>query len=258
MSTPAISILMPVYNARATLEHSVGSALEQSCPDWELIMIDDGSTDGSAERAAELAARDPRLRLLIPGGNHGAAAARNHGLAQARGRYIAFLDADDRWHPDKLSRQLDFMQRTGAGLSFTAYDRVDPQGALIDHVSAPPVLDYAAMLGPNRMGCLTAIYDAGQLGPQPMPDLPLQHDYALWLRLIRLGGPARGLDETLGFCRIAGGTLSSAKHRAVRDIWKVWRGEEGLSRAASLGALWRYARFSLRHRLYRPPTRRSG
>lgn len=249
MTAPAVSVLMPVYNAEATLARSVGSVCAQSRGDWELLLIDDGSRDGSAALAARLAEGDPRIRSLVPGGNRGAAAARNAGLAEARGRHIAFLDADDRWHPEKLARQLAFMADSGAALSHTAYLRVDAQDRLIARQRAWPVLDYRAMLGPNRMGCLTVIYDRARLGCQPMPELPLQHDYALWLRLLRLGGPARGLDEALAWCRIAPGSLSSDKAAAVRDIWRVWRHEEGLSRAASLGALWRYGTYSLRHRL---------
>lgn len=254
MSVPAISILMPIYNAGATLEHSVRSVLMQSRPDWELIMIDDGSTDGSADLAADLAARDPRLKLLIPGGNRGAAAARNHGLEQTRGRYIAFLDADDRWYPDKLERQLAHMQAKEIGLSYTGYDRVTPDGRLIARERVPETLDYTAMLGANRMGCLTVIYDSTRLGRQPMPDLPLQHDYALWLRLLRIGGPASGLDEALACYRVGSGTLSASKTRAVRDIWRVWRREEGLPLLTSLGAFRRYARYSLRYRLIQRPT----
>lgn len=257
MSAPTISILMPIYNARSTLEASVASVLDQSCPDWELLMIEDGSTDGSAALAAHLAAGDPRLRLLCPGGNRGAAQARNHGLEHARGRYIGFLDADDRWHRDKLARQLAFMRATGVALSYTGCERVTPEGRLIVRQAVPEHLDYAAMLGPNRISCLTAIYDSARLGRQPMPDLPLQHDYGLWLRLLRIGGPAAGLNEVLASYRVGRGSLSSSKIRAVRDIWRVWRREERLGLLTSLGALRRYVLFSLRHRLVQRPSRRS-
>ncbi|RUS64842.1 glycosyltransferase family 2 protein [Pseudorhodobacter sp. E13] len=254
MPRPTTSILMPIYNAQDTLARSVGSVLGQSRDDWELLLVEDGSRDASPALAADLAARDPRVRLLVPGGNHGAAAARNHGLSQARGRYIAFLDADDRWHPDKLARQLAFMQENQIGLSYTSYARLTPDDKLIARETAPARLDYKSMLGPNRMGCLTVIYDSHRFsGPQPMPDLPLQHDYALWLRLLRLGGPAFGLDETLAYFRVGVGTLSGSKRRAVRDIWKVWRKEEGLSRAQSLAAFARYAGHSLRHRVFQRP-----
>lgn len=255
MTDPTVSILMPLFNAEATLMHSVDSVLAQSRPDWELVMIEDGSADGTAALAARLAGQDARIRLLAPGGNRGAAGARNLGLAQARGRYIAFLDADDRWHPEKLRRQLDFMRQTGAGLSHTSYLRTTADDRPIAIARARPALDYRSMLGPNRMGCLTVIYDRERFDAQPMPDLPLQHDYALWLRLLRLGGPAYGLDEVLAFYRVGRRTLSSAKSAAIRDIWRVWRQHEGLSRMASLGALRRYAAYSLRYRVRSAPAR---
>lgn len=254
MTVPQTSILMPLYNAEATLERSVASVCAQSRTDWELLMVDDGSTDATPTLAARLAGVDPRLRLLVPGGNRGAAAARNVALVKARGRYIAFLDADDRWHPDKLMRQLAFMTDTGSGLSHTSYARLTSDDRLVAIEHALPVLDYRSMLGPNRMGCLTVMYDRACFGKQPMPELRLQHDYALWLRLLRSGGgPARGLDEILACYRVGSDSLSSSKGAAIRDIWKVWRHEEELSFMTSLGAFARYTAYGIRHRLLPRP-----
>ncbi|WP_179381802.1 glycosyltransferase family 2 protein [Jannaschia marina] len=250
MPTPAVSVLMPFHGAAPFLGASIASVCAQTRTDWELMLVADAP--GAEARAVARAAAegDPRIRLLDTGARgpagRGAAQARNLGLAQARGGHIAFLDADDLWAPEKLERQLAFMAETGATLSHTAYIRAS--GEHRTRVAARDRLDYAAMLGPNPMGCLTVIYDRHRLGAQPMPELPLQHDYALWLRLVRLGGPARGLDEVLATYRVAPASLSADKRAAVRDIWRVWRREEGLSRRRSAGALWRYAVFSLRHR----------
>lgn len=242
---------MPLYQGAATLGDAVASVQAQTSTDWELIVADDGSTDGGPALAETLAAADPRVRLVRLERNCGAAAARNAALALARGRYVAFLDADDRWLPGKLERQLAFMAETGAALTFTAYLRTDETGRVLARAGARDRVDYAGMLGANPIGCLTAVYDRARLGPQPMPeDLPRQHDYALWLRLVRLGGPARGLDEALAVYRVGRGTLSANKVAAARDIWRVWRHHEGLGRAAAMAAFGRYAAHSLRHRLF--------
>lgn len=242
---------MPFHGDCPTLAGSVASVRGQCFQDWELLLISDHAGSGPLAVARDLAAQDPRIHLL-QSTETGAAAARNHGLAAAQGRFIACLDSDDCWHRDKLTRHLAFMAKTGAALSFTAYRRVDPLGQELARVPARAKVTYRDMLGPNLMGCLTVIYDRQVFGPQPMPDLPLQHDYALWLRLLRLGEAmgqvAHGLDEVLADYRVSRGSLSGRKRYAVRDIWRVWRQEEGLPLGACLRALARYGWHSLRHR----------
>ncbi len=255
----AVTVLMPVHNAAATLRDAVGSVRGQSRGDWELILIDDASTDGSGALAQDLAGEDGRIRLLTLPHNQGAAAARNHGLALARGRYIAFLDADDLWHPEKLARQLDFLARTGAALSFTGYSRVAADGRRIASVQVPDAVDHATLLRRNLLGCLTVIYDSARCGPVPMPGLRRQHDFALWLDLTRRFGPARGLNQDLATYRVAPGSLSGSRLAAARDLWRVYRQCEGLSFLRTLGYFGGYLAFALRHRLIqRPDSRRDA
>lgn len=249
----AVTVLMPVHNAAATLRQAVASVRAQSRGDWELILIDDASTDGSGALAQELAGEDARIRLLTLPQNLGAAAARNHGLAQARGRFIAFLDADDRWHPEKLARQLEFMARTGAALSFTGYSRVAADGRRIAAVQVPESVDHATLLRRNLLGCLTVIYDSRACGRVPMPGLRRQHDFALWLDLTRRFGPARGLNQDLATYRVAPGSLSGSRLAAARDLWRVYRQCEGLSALSALGYFGGYLAFALRHRLVQRP-----
>lgn len=247
---PAVSILMPVHDAGATLAASVASVRAQTRGDWELWLVDDASRDGSGALVRALAASDPRIRAAALPVNRGAAAARNHALTLARGRHVAFLDADDLWHPDKLARQLAFMARTGAVLSFTGYSRVDAEGRLIARQRVPATVDHATLLRRNLLGCLTVIHDTARTGKVPMPDLRRQHDYALWLELTRRFGPAMGLDEDLAVYRVGGaGALSGNRLAAARDLWRVYRRCEGLPLIPALGYFGGYLRFALRERL---------
>jgi teichuronic acid biosynthesis glycosyltransferase TuaG len=246
---PKVSILMPVRNGAGLLGAAIASVVAQEYRDWELLVIDDASSDDSARIAQDAAGSDARIIPIRLRENRGAAGARNAGLLQARGQFIAFLDADDRWMPEKLGLQIAFMQETGAPLSFTGYLRRDAKGALLGQVRAEAEITYDRLLERNHLGCLTVIYDRAQTGDQPMPDLPRQHDYALWLRIVRLFGPARGLPQPLAEYTVAPGSLSARKLAAAADTWRVLRHCEGLGLARAVPAFVSYAAYGLRHRL---------
>jgi len=241
---------MPVFNCKHSLAQSVESVRNQTYQDWELLLVDDGSADGTAEFALGLSGTDKRIRLLTMDSNMGAAAARNYGLEAARGRFIAFLDADDLWCPDKLQRQLDFMKERNAKLSFTGYSRFSEQGELKERVSAMAVVDYETLLKRNVIGCLTVIYDSKLIGKWPMPQLWRQHDFALWLQIIRKTGPALGLDEDLAVYRVASGSLSANKLAGALDMWCIFRQYEKLSLTKSLWYFANYAYYGIRYRLF--------
>ncbi len=230
-----VSILTPVYGAKATLARTVASVRAQDFADWEMILSDDASTDGSWDLAEALAAEDPRLRLLRAPVNGGAARARNAALAEARGRYIAFLDADDEWLPDKLSRQLAFMETTGAAFSYTGFYRV--KNGVESAVRVPTSVTHATLLKGNVIGCLTAIYDTRALGKVEMPDLRRRQDYGLWLKLLKRVERAHCLPEPLARHHQREGSLSSARLRATLATWQLYRQVEGLSRRQALRSL---------------------
>lgn len=244
---------MPVHDACATLEQSVSSVCAQSFQDWELLIVDDASSDGSDKIARALGAKDARIRVLEMESNKGAAAARNHALAHAQGRYIAFLDADDLWHPEKLTRQLAFMQDNNAALCCTAYARMAPSHALIEQVNVETKISYNNLLQRNLMGCLTVVYDTAELGKVDMPLLTRQQDYALWLQLARRANGAYGLNEVLAIYRVGQGTLSSNKAAGAYDIWRIYRKCEGLGIITSAWYFAHYAWYGLRHRLFQRP-----
>lgn len=242
---PEVSIVLPAWNAAATLDEAIASVQAQDGPDWELIVVDDGSTDATGRIAATAARRDGRIRVVRLGVRGGAAAARNQGLIMARARRVAFLDADDLWLPGKLSAQVAHMAATGAGMSFTGYLYRDARGDRCVHV--PARVDHAALLQGNVIGCLTVMLDRDRVpGPLRFPPLARRQDFALWLRLLKSGVVAAGLDQVLAVHRRRAGSLSSARLASAVATWGVYRGQEGLGRAASTGFLarhlWRRAR----------------
>jgi glycosyltransferase involved in cell wall biosynthesis len=247
---PLVSVVTPVWNAAATLPGTVASVRAQSLPDWELLLVDDASTDGSRELARALAAEDARIRPLARARNGGAAAARNDAIRAARGRLVAFLDADDRWHPEKLARQAAFMAAGGHALVYSAYRRVASDGTPLGTVRPPARVSRDELLKGNVIGCLTAVYDTAVFGKAEMPDLRRRQDYGLWLQLLRRVPFAHGLAEVLADYRVADGSLSGERLAAAKATWTLYRELEGLGRAR--------AGFYLAHNLARAALKRAG
>ncbi|MBR3734445.1 MAG: glycosyltransferase family 2 protein [Lachnospiraceae bacterium] len=231
MNQPPVSIVMPVHNAEAVLEETVRSVLEQSFGDYELIMVEDNSSDGSLRLMRRLAEEDKRIRVLVNDGEHGAALARNLGIKAAAGRYLTYLDADDIWRKDKLKKTLRFMKERGASFVFTAYEFGDENAKGTGRVvHVPPVLDYAHALTRTIIFTSTVMLDLEKLGKKKvlMPPVPSE-DTASWWRILRSGTDAYGLDENLVIYRRAGKSLSSNKMVAVKRIWYLYRKQARLS-----------------------------
>ena len=229
---PAVSVLMPAFRAAATLPAAVASVQAQTFADWELLIVDDASDDATAGTVARLAEAEPRIRALHLGLNGGAARARNRALAMARGRYIAFLDADDLWLPGKLERQIGFMRETGTALTYAGYF-IESPGGHRSRIRVPPRVTHDALLRGNVIGCLTAVYDSAVLGKVEMPDIRMRQDFGLWLRILARIPEARGLDEPLAVYRRRSGSLSSSIWRRVAGNWMLFRRSEGLGRLAA-------------------------
>ncbi len=253
---PLVSVVMPVYNSATTLGASIRSVLAQTHTNLELLITDDASTDGSMDLLKEFAARDERVLPEPAPGRGGAARARNLAIARARGHFVAFLDSDDLWLPEKLEHQLAFAATAGAPLTFTSYYKVDadfagdaadftPNGRV---VAARESVDYRAMLTQDHIGALTAMYDRTVLGTRLMPDIPKRQDYGLWLALLRDGAEARGLPEPLALYRAGrpGSLSSSNKFALIPHNWALYRSVEHLSVPRSTRALVGAAFHSLR------------
>jgi glycosyltransferase involved in cell wall biosynthesis len=234
MRTPLVSIVMPLYNAAPHVAQAVASVTAQTLPDWELLVVDDGSTDGGDTEVARRAAADDRIVPLRHPRNLGAAAARNTATGQARGRWIAFLDADDAWDPEKLARTVAFAEASGHAFVHHWYRRIEADGTpRPGEVTAPPVLTYADLLRANRIGCLTAMYDADRIGKVYAPDIAARNDYATWLGVLRRTGTAHCLPEVLASYRLSPGSISRNKLGLIAHHYHLFRNVEGLSLPAS-------------------------
>jgi teichuronic acid biosynthesis glycosyltransferase TuaG len=236
-----VSVVMPAYNATATLEASMRSALAQTHADVELLVVDDCSTDGTWDVVQRLAAEDPRVVPIRQPRNAGVAAARNAGIEAATGRYIAFLDSDDRWYPDKLAIQLAAMRTEGAAVGYAAYERVDAAGRVLSRVRPPPRAGYARMLKGNCIGNLTGIYDRA-IG-EPRFSRMGHEDYAFWLQVVRMAGQAvcAPPERILASYLVRPGSLSANKLRAARWQWRIYRESE---RLGIVRAGWYFAHYA--------------
>ncbi|MCR5507522.1 MAG: glycosyltransferase [Lachnospiraceae bacterium] len=230
MSKGLVSVIVPVYNAGKWIEDTILSVKSQTYRDWELILVDDGSTDDSVEVIKGFV--DDRIILVDPGAkNMGAAHARNRGVETAKGRYISYIDADDLWSPDKLEKQLAFMEENEAAFSFTGYEFADESGVGVSKiVRVPKTITYRQALKNTTIFTSTVMFDMEKLGKDDimMPDVPSE-DTATWWKVLKKVHKAYGLDEALTLYRRSGGTLSSNKMTAIQRIWNLYRNVEGLN-----------------------------
>lgn len=241
---PLVSVITPSFNSARFISETLLSVQRQTVSDWEMIVVDDHSTDASFEIVSTASEQDHRIRLVSsPAGRKGAAHARNFAMELAKGRYIAFLDSDDVWMPEKLERQLAFMAAVGSPFSYTSYALMRRDGVIFkDRLPIPPRLTHDDLLRTCPIGCLTVIYDTAALGKQYMPDLAKGQDYALWLQILRQVPEAHGLDEVLGLYRTGGTSLSSNKLEKARCIWSIYRDIEGQSWPRAMFHLLRYSK----------------
>lgn len=242
----SFSVIMPVYNAEKTLRQAVQSVLNQSLPDFELIAVNDASTDTSLAILEEYAAKDNRIKVYSFEKNAGVAVARNKAIEQAQYRYICFLDSDDLWLPQKLQQQhLAFEQ--GKAVLFSSYIRFDEKGKE-NTVMAPLSVSYQQLLFGNCIGNLTGAYDAEKLGKFFQKNIG-HEDYLMWLQIVQKAGKAYGIAEPLARYRVAEGSLSANKIKAAQWMWAIYRKELGLGVCKSSYLFCFYIKNALQKRL---------
>lgn len=228
-----VSIITPSYNCAEFVGETIESIQAQTYGNWELLITDDCSTDESCAVIQQYADADSRIRLLKLKKNSGAGVARNNSIKEAKGRYIAFCDSDDRWYPEKLEEQLRFMEENDCSLSYTSYDTCDEQGHIVGFVECLKYLNYPKILRDNGIGCLTAMYDTAKIGKHFMPSIRKRQDWCLWLDIIKHHGRARGLQKPLALYRVRKGSISSNKIEMLKYNFNVYHDVLGYSRPVS-------------------------
>lgn len=243
---PLVSIITPLYNAASYIAQTITSITEQHYTNWEHIIVDDGSTDNSVAIVITLAKKDPRIKLSIGAKNNGAAFCRNKATTLAQGKYIAFLDADDLWHPEKLERQITFMEQQQCDVSYTSYIHINAAGnSLQKRIKALPKLSYQKQHSNNYIGNLTGVYNCETLGKIIAPNIRKRQDWAVWLDAIKKSRkPALGLLEDLGYYRVHEASMSANKLDLVKYNYAFYNQYLGYSKITSgfylLRFFWEY------------------
>lgn len=229
MEEGLVSIVMPTYNCADYIGVTLQSVLAQTYEMWELIIIDDVSTDHTKKVVEEFAEQDKRIRYVKLEKNSGAAVARNRGIEEARGDYIAFLDSDDLWKKDKLEKQVRFMQEHQYAFTFTSYDLIDEVGNKLNKcVEVPEKIDYDTLLYNTPIFTSAVMYDKKQLNDVRMPMLKRGQDVATWLQMLKKVPYAYGIKESLVFYRIRENSLSTGIMTKLKRRWKIYREIEKL------------------------------
>lgn len=236
MRNNLVSIITPVYNAERYVGLTIESVLSQTYRDWEMIIVNDGSTDGSEEVIRRYASRDSRIKCFSQQ-NAGSAAARNNGIRRAEGRYICLLDADDMWDSDFLEMQLKLMKRKNAQLVYSSFRRVDADGKeCLRPFLVPKSISYTDMLKTNSIGCLTGIYDSKKYGKFYLHEElgSLRDDYVYWLEILKKVGLAHGNQQVLASYRILSTSQTHDKRKMIKHQYNVYRNVIHLNLVKSL------------------------
>lgn len=218
-----VSVIMPAYNSAAFIAESIRSVLQQTYQNWELLIIDDASQDGTVSIIEKFQATEPRIIFFQNNSNQGAGVSRNKGIEAAQGPYIAFLDADDLWLPHKLKVQLEFMQAQDLAMTYSSYFLMDEQGNDLDKkVTALPILSLKKLLKSNYVGNLTGIYNEQKLGKVYCPELRKRQDWALWLSILKKIGHTKGIVEPLAKYRIRENSISNNKTALLKYNYLIY------------------------------------
>lgn len=247
---PLVSIIVPCYNMEHFIADTIMSVKRQTFSNWELLIVDDVSVDNTVPVIEKFCADDNRIHLAVNEQHTGIAPSRNKAINMAKGRFLAFLDADDVWHPEKLERQLKFMQEQKIGLSYSSYDLVDEIGKPLGKViKTAGTLTHQDYLRNTIIGCSTVMVDTQLVGQVTVPDFRTSEDTATWLDIMKKGFKAYAIEEPLTSYRIREKSASSNKLKAASDLWRVYRKHEKMSFFKTLYFFFCYAFNAIKKRL---------
>lgn len=230
-----VSVIMPIYNAEKYLIDALNSIFDQDYKNIEIVLVDDCSNDGSAKIIKDFQKTHPEIVYFLQEKNMGAGAARNKALELAKGQYVAFLDSDDVWLPEKISRQIELMNSTKSPFSYTAIEMMDADGVTTKSKrNIKESCDYKYLLHNTIIATSSVVIDRRELGDFRMPLRRGGQDYATWLMLLRNGAVAKGINEAFVRYRVASGSLSSNKFKSIKQVWEIQTQDEkiGKMRAA--------------------------
>tara|TARA_B100000029_G_scaffold82034_1_gene72922 strand:+ start:630 stop:1388 length:759 start_codon:yes stop_codon:yes gene_type:complete len=223
MNNELVSIITPLYNSEQFIKDTIESVINQTYKNWEMIIVDDASSDKSVTIVEKI--NNNKIILIKNEINIGPALTRNKAIERSSGRYIAFLDSDDLWHPDKLAKQLKFMNDNNYSFSFSAYEKIDDLGYKMGSYYPDKIkINYQDLLKTNYIGCLTSIIDLKLLGKKYfMPNIEKRQDQALWLLILKDKVSAYCLNELLAKYRVRKGSISKNKLSNIKFQWQLYR-----------------------------------
>ena len=247
MAGVTVSVIMPAYNAASYIETAIRSVMRQSFTDWELIVIDDCSQDTTVEIVTGLAAEDHRITLLRNEVNMGVSKTRNRGLDLAKGSFVALLDSDDVWYPQKLEKQVALAQRENAGLVYCSYAIVNENGQKkCEDFLVPETTDFEASLIQSVVSCSTALLSRRVVDAYRFNSAYYHEDLVLWLQILKDGFSAFGVVDVLAEYRVMDGTRASNKLKVAVHRWRIYHEYLGFSLYKSTKLMLQYAVLGLK------------
>ncbi len=225
-----VSVIIPVYKVEWIIETTIKSIQDQTYKDLEIVLVDDCSPDNSADIIKQMMVKDERIRYYKLDENSGAAVARNRAIRESRGRYIAFLDSDDMWEPDKLEKELELMKEKECGFVYSAIKMIDKDGKVTkESTYVPKRLSYRTILTRTYIATSSVMLDMNKVGEFQMPLRRSGQDYATWLMLLRRVDYAYGIQEPLVRYRNSPDSLSSNKIASLKKVFSVQTKFEGIN-----------------------------
>ena len=253
MKKDKVTVVTPTWNSAKYIRETIKSVQEQTYRNWEMVIVDDCSTDNTVEVIKEIAKADSRIRLIEQKQNQGAAVARNVAVQNGTGRYVAYLDSDDLWKPEKLEKQIRFMQDKDCGFSCTSYEVIDYSGkSLNKFIYMLEQVNYKGFLTNNLLQTVGIMIDTNKVGKKllAMPNIRRRQDAATWMQILKAGFSCYGMQEVLAEYRRTPQSLSSNKFKAVIGTWKLYREIEKLPFIFSCYCFVRYAILAVWKRTY--------